>query len=420
MDQAEYMRRQMLISKAFRPASPVDDVDLFAGRTEQMVKVLDAVEQPGQHVVVYGGRGVGKTSLAKFMAKTMRGPTGYTTVHYTCSTTATFDSIWREVLGDLELTSTVAALGFSGPDHQTVHTAAELLLDEATTRPDRVRRAMTVLSQGRPVAIFIDEFERPTDAETKALFADTIKILSDQLVPATLILVGVADNVDELLQEHASIRRSLVEIYMPNMSDEELAEIVVKGLTACEMTFEPAFAAAVVTLARGLPNYVHLITQNAARVAVDDERVHVLLSDVEPAITRSVESIQQAVLDTYHRATSSNRETLYKEVLLACALARRDEKGTFGAADVREELSRITGKYRDLPAFAQHLNDFSGSDHRGGVLEKLGGAYRSRYRFTDPLLQPYVLMRARIDNLMPPYVESASGEDQLPLDDAPA
>jgi restriction endonuclease Mrr len=40
-------------------------------------------------------------------------------------------------------------------------------------------------------------------------------------------------------------------------------------------------------------------------------------ADLEPAIHHSIENIQQSVLDTHHRATSSNRETLHKEVLLA-------------------------------------------------------------------------------------------------------
>ena len=166
------------------------------------------------------------------------------------------------------------------------------------------------------------------------------------------------------------------------------------------MTVARAFTNRVVTLARGLPNYVHLIAQNACREALDSNRMDVRDNDFVKAIERSIESVQQSVLDTYHRATTSNRETLYKQVMLACALARRDEKGTFGAADVRDELHRVTGTFRDLPAFAQHLNDFSGEGRRGGVLDRMGSTYRYRYRFHDPLLQPYVIMRGQIDGLL--------------------
>jgi Cdc6-like AAA superfamily ATPase len=398
MEQQEYLRRQTLVSKAFRPGGPIDDDALFAGRRTQMIRVIDTIEQPGQHAAIYGGRGVGKTSLAKVMVKALGG--GRLAFHYTSSTTDTFDSTWRAVLADLQLTTVVATVGFGSQDREIVQAASDLLPDDEI-RADDVRRALIVLVRARPFVLFVDEFERPTDSEIKAKFADLIKILSDQLVPATLVLVGVADDVDGLIAEHESIRRSLAEIYMPNMSDTELAEIISKGMTAAEMGVDDAFTPAVVAIAQGLPSYVHLIAQNAARVALDADRTDVLYQDIDSAITRSVESIQQAVLDTYHRATRSNRETLYKEVLLACALAPRDEKGLFSSSDVRTELEKITGTFRDLPAFAQHMNDFSGNGRRGGVLEKIGESYRYKYRFRDPLLQPYVLMRGRIDGLMP-------------------
>lgn len=403
MEQHEYLRRQKLVSKAFRPAAPVDDESLFAGRRSQMVRLIDAVEQPGQHAAVYGGRGVGKTSLAKVMVKTFNGSTPPTiSLHYTCSATDTYRSVWRAVFDDLLVTLRIPGFGFVAQATTTAVPSSQILagLVEEEISVDAVRRALYALTPSAPLAIFIDEFDRLPEDE-KSGFADTTKVLSDQLVPATLVLVGVADDIDGLVQAHESVRRSLAQIYMPNMSPDELAEIIDKGVALSEMTVARAFTNDVVGLAQGLPNYVHLIAQNACRVALDEGRVDVRRGDLDAAIGRSIESVQQSVLDTYHRATTSNRETLYKEVLLACALARRDEKGTFGSTDVRDELHRVTGTFRDLPAFAQHMNDFSGNGRRGGVLDKIGETYRYRYRFHDPLLQPYVLMRGKIDGLLP-------------------
>jgi Cdc6-like AAA superfamily ATPase len=401
MEQAEFLRRHGLISRAFRPAAPVDDQALFAGRTNQMVRVIDAVQQAGQHAAIYGGRGVGKTSLAKVMVKILHtGSDPIAAFHYTCSATDTFSSVWYSIFGDLPVAFSQPALGFSTAPVTTVTTAASFLGDDGSTTPDDVRRALLALTAAHPVVLFIDEFDRLPEQE-KHGFADTTKVLSDQLVAATVVLVGVADDIDGLVHEHESVRRSLAQIYMPNMSTQELAEIIDKGVELSEMTVDPEFTGDVVRLAQGLPNYVHLIAQSACRAALEDDRIEVRHSDLDAAINRSIESVQQSVLDTYHRATSSNRETLYKEVLLACALAKRDEKGTFGAADVRDELHRITGTFRDLPAFAQHMNDFSGAGRRGGILDRIGTTYRYRYRFRDPLLQPYVLMQAQIDGLLP-------------------
>lgn len=401
MDKSEYIRRHGLVSKAFRPAAPVDDEALFAGRSSQMVRVNDAIQQPGQHAAIYGGRGVGKTSLAKVMVKILNGsPEPVVALHYTCSASDTFEAIWRSVFEDFLVTLRTPAFGFAtNPTLVNVPSTQVLTLGEVTT--DSVRRALYALAAAAPLAIFIDEFDLLAE-EQKVGFAGTTKVLSDQLVPATLVLVGVADDIDGLVRAHESVRRSLAQVYMPNMSPEELAEIINKGVLVSEMSVEPAFVSDVVALAQGLPNYVHLIAQNACRVALDSDRTEVLRSDLDAAVGLSIESIQQTVLDTYHNATSSNRDTLYKQVLLACALAKRDEKGTFGAADVRDELQRITGTFRDLPAFAQHLNDFSGNGPRGGVLDRIGKAYRRRYRFKDPLLQPYVLMRGQIDRMLPP------------------
>lgn len=55
----------MQAGQVFTPGSPVNERDLFSGRIEQIQSVLDAVTQRGYHAVLYGERGVGKTSLAK-------------------------------------------------------------------------------------------------------------------------------------------------------------------------------------------------------------------------------------------------------------------------------------------------------------------------------------------------------------------
>ena len=42
--------------------------------------------------------------------------------------------------------------------------------------------------------------------------------------------------------------------------------------------------------------------------------------------------------------------------------------------------------------FARHLERLSG-DSRGAIFQRHGGAGTARYRFVNPLLQPYVAMR---------------------------
>ena len=59
-------------------------------------------------------------------------------------------------------------------------------------------------------------------------------------------------------------------------------------------------------------------------------------------------------------------------------------------------MQAITGKPYDIPTFAQHLNEFSDAK-RGNILKKIGASRRFRYRFTSPLMPPFVIMRGFAD-----------------------
>src|SRR5262245_37582556 len=55
-------------STVFSPSAPIDQRSLFAGRLAQFTDVINAVNQKGQHVILFGERGVGKTSLASVIS----------------------------------------------------------------------------------------------------------------------------------------------------------------------------------------------------------------------------------------------------------------------------------------------------------------------------------------------------------------
>ena len=63
----EKARRIALIHSAFTPSAPINRLTLFAGRLPQIDRVFGAVFSPGQHAIIYGERGVGKTSLANII-----------------------------------------------------------------------------------------------------------------------------------------------------------------------------------------------------------------------------------------------------------------------------------------------------------------------------------------------------------------
>src|SRR4051794_24678414 len=61
----------------FHPSAPIEENDLFAGRITQANGLLDAIYQKGQHAVLFGERGVGKTSLSNIVEKRVLGESQY-------------------------------------------------------------------------------------------------------------------------------------------------------------------------------------------------------------------------------------------------------------------------------------------------------------------------------------------------------
>lgn len=382
------------IGQAFSPAAPIDKKTLFAGRDHQMRSLIDVIFQRGQHAVLYGERGVGKTSLAAVMAEIYSNQ--LLSARVTCDGTDTFASVWRKVLNEIQITEKMAGVGFKPQVREVVKSVGGFLPSSGEVTPDTVRLILHALSRAEITVIVIDEFDRINDVGSRTRFADTIKVLSDQLVGATIVLVGVADTVDELIAEHRSVERALVQIHMPRMSLSELEEIVSRGVAAIPMTIDPDAMRRVSQLSQGLPHYTHLVAQAAARAAVEDRSNRISLVHADAAIAKAIGRAQESIIKSYHQATSSSRETLYPQVILACALAQRDDLGFFAAPDVRAPLSAIMGKKYEIPAFSPHLHALSAAE-RGPLLQKTGVERRFRFRFVNPLVQPYVVMRGLSD-----------------------
>src|ERR1017187_869291 len=110
-------------SKVFQPRTPITTKDLFAGRWGELTKVSDAVNQPGLHVVIYGERGVGKTSLANVVRPTIWaldkfGREGQEVpdrlVVKTVSTSSdTFSSIWEKLFQEISFVDNRPTVGLT-------------------------------------------------------------------------------------------------------------------------------------------------------------------------------------------------------------------------------------------------------------------------------------------------------------------
>lgn len=86
------------VRNVFTPHTPINQESLFRGRSSEVQQILSTLNTPGQHVLLFGDRGVGKSSLANIASSKLIKITGKELIIKRCSKSDTFVSIFEEVL----------------------------------------------------------------------------------------------------------------------------------------------------------------------------------------------------------------------------------------------------------------------------------------------------------------------------------
>lgn len=385
--------------------APVDEEQLFAGRTPEIRRMLEAVLDRSQHVILFGERGVGKTSLANtFWKRYNKLLQTVIAARVQADPSDNFSSIWIKALEEID--ATAHQIGKS--ELLPIDTQYEVI------SPDQIRREF---QKSRPNAIpilIIDEFDKLHDEDARELTANVIKHFYDYSVNVTLIIAGVAEDVNGLIANHHSIRRALSEIPLERMTPHELNEVLDRRLKRTPLRISGDARWTIVTLSRGLPYYTQMLGKYSAQHAAERHRIDITTDDVEVAMDRFIEESGQSFFDDYRIATESNQtDNLFPHVLLACALAQTDESGFFTPTDVLNPLNSILRKKKRHAHFQRHLTEFI-SERRGNVLVRRGSERQYRYRFTDPMMQPYVIIKGIRSGMIPEKARSTLLHQEQP------
>lgn len=399
----------ILAGQAFAPRTPISSRDLFAGRWGEIKSLVDAVSQVGLHVVLYGERGVGKTSLANVIPFILeffdqKGSPTRTTTRITVRTNAnsadTFSSVWAKAFDEIYWYENSPSIGFRPMPGRQVTTLRQAYgLGDQLSIED-VRRTLSTL----PGSVFvIDEFDRLPRKHT-AQFTDLVKALSDGAIDTTVVLVGVADTVDTLVKDHASISRALIQIPLKPMKIEELRQILENAEKKLGIVIDRVAGERIALMSQGRPHYTHLVGLLAVRAACARHSGVVSFPDVARAFEQAAKAADHTISKLHTDAIhSAHADALWGHVLLAAAIAAARDSDSFGyfqPASVVEPLTMILKRERpvQISTFNGHLAEFC--SEKRPVLERTGHERAYRYRFRDPLVPPYVYMRGVADQMI--------------------
>lgn len=382
-------QRLLILGQVFSPTSPIQERDFFFGRINQLEKVADAINENGQHAILYGERGVGKTSLANIMSKS------YTNLYHvkiTCDRQDTFKSLWERAFESIQFAKTTTGLGFNAREVTTLINLKSQISNIPNLRANQLVNIVNSFGSFKTLFIF-DEFDNITNERTRAAFADLIKSLSDNNVNTTVVLVGIADSIENLIGIHQSLERCLKQVKMPRMKSEEGEQIIINGLRKLEIRIDRQIIDKILEFSSGFPHYIHLLCKYGATELIKNNKNVFSDAYLTIAIREGIENTSEQLRISFRKAIlTSNSSSKWRDLIFACANCSLDEFNAFTISDVVRQYNIITKQKSKNTDLNYNLNKLTTED-RGEILTKLGKGMSTRYCFKNPMMRAFVKLK---------------------------
>ena len=231
--------------------------------------------------------------------------------------------------------------------------------------------------------IIVDEFDQ---IKNKDGLGSLFKSVSSSLPSVKFCIVGVAQDVKDLINDHESISRTFSgsTICLHPMSPSELSEIVTNAESSIGNTihFEMAARLFLTELSQGQPYMVQLVGKEALKIAFNTRQSIVTIEDVQKARSSLIKKSPEPFLEMrYQKAIG---QSVYRELVLR-SLA---------------EALGLNGSIASLDAYklARSLKVENPGKYAGQLLLDKYGAELARegphlYRFKDPLFAAFAKIR---------------------------
>lgn len=367
-----FIRKEQLISKSgirniFTPHCPISSIDLFVGRETEIQNIIEYLNTPGQHALIYGNRGIGKSSLANISIQLIfAGIIKGDYFHKRCDSNDTFITILQELFDYKKInifeTKTLRAETTNKKAGISIPVASASLQSQQTYTSESEAISITpsyaahIIKSIKGILV-IDEADILA-SEVKEQIAELIKLLSDFNASLKILVVGIATTSGELMSFHKSVQRCLKETKVKPMSAKRLEKIIVKGLErfnsinkrhSLKLTFDQEVISIIAQISDGYPYYAHLFSLKCAEYALSSDKVLVdqdILEIVFSKTIREIEDQAELNIDPTIRDTLISCSTIDKE------LFRETDFKSYTASEqkhIRNQLEELSkGPYNPL------------------------------------------------------------------------
>lgn len=384
----------------FVPGAPVKQRRHLVGREQEITDLKNILRRPGQHAVVIGDRGVGKTSLVKHVLADLK----YQILWRNCDPLSSFRTLFRDALEEggaeflkheetteskTEGTFEGAPLGIGarGKIEQKHSTKSQDLFDKDIT-PWTIFKALEGMKA--KIVLVLDEYDAVHDSgdDFHKSTAYTIKHLSDHsdLCDSRIVVVGVANSSQELLGKHESIQRCAREIYLRPLARRHIIEFLETTEVELGFQFEDRVKERLVDGSLGYPFYVHLVGLECVEAMLqrDQSARTVTWNDFKKGVSKAVDQAFRAELNRYKNMIFNSSK---HEKIVIYGLASIDKNHP-----KRDELRRYVVERYDI-------DESSFDSALLSLAQQKKFFYMSRrtdhVRFMDPLMKAFLREKLR-------------------------
>ena len=128
-----------------------------------------------------------------------------------------------------------------------------------------------------------------------------IKSFSDNITNSSIVLVGIADDIESLIGNHQSLERCLKQIKMPRMSKKECEEIIDNGLNELDIKISPKIKDKIIEFASGFPHYVHLLCKFGAKEIIENNKFEFSQGYLNIAIKKGIENTNEQLKSSFRK-----------------------------------------------------------------------------------------------------------------------
>lgn len=379
------------IEEAFTPTHPKYD-NLFCGRLKEVMLIIDKIPVEGSHIVLYGDRGVGKTSLANYILREAENASLIgSPIIVNCNVNDTFELVMGRIFKHLgiEITQTqtqtnegsfmIWKIGISGKKEKTTH------YDNPLADPDLIAETL----KNKNIIILIDEFDLLTNKDEKIKFSNLMKALSDKKSEAKIFIVGISLNIEELIEGHNSIDRSLLQVSLGRMTEAELSEIITKGEDRTQLKFDDEVKTQIVEKSLGFPYFTHLLALESSKIAVLAGRKEITIDDFKIALEKAISNCDASLKSKYDEAIGVNKNARKMRLLYAASLI--GDKSRFGMAEWISKYKELFGDDIEQVTISSSMQNNITNDG-SGIFKRIR---QGSFIFSDSRMPCYINLQGK-------------------------